>query len=78
MMSGQVFAKRIAHSALFFSGVSGCAHIRHAAEVRVGSLDGSERFLHNRLFGATDEKTDSRKSYCKVKASRHLQYRGLR
>ena len=45
--------------------------------MRVGSFDGSQRFLHNRLFGATDEKTNSRKSYCKVKAFRHLQHRGL-
>lgn len=75
VVAGQIFAERIAHSALFFSRVSGSTNIRHASEMRIGRFDGSQRFLYNRLFGATDEKTASRKSYCKVKAFRHLRHR---
>ncbi len=65
-------------SASFDPRVSGGADIGHATKVRVRGFDSSQGLLHHSLFCATNENTTNTKNYCKAKASRHLQHRGLR
>src|SRR5947209_18312804 len=67
--SRQVSAESVARTAFFLLGVGGGSHIAHATQTRVGCFDSGQRFLDSgRLLSATDEKTNSCESYCKVKA----------
>src|SRR5438309_253290 len=76
-MTGQISAEGISMSAFFDPRVSGRADIRNATKVRIRRRDSSHGFLDNRLFCATNEDTANSKNYCKVKAFRHLEHRGL-
>src|SRR6478736_4212381 len=77
MMPGQISTERISSTAFLDSGISGRADIGHAAKMRVRGFDSSQGLLHYSLFCATDQDTTNCKNYCKVKAFRHLQHRGL-
>src|SRR5205085_6402060 len=76
--AGQIGAEGISTSAFFDACVSGRPDIGHATAVRIRGLDRGQRFLHYRLLCATNQDTTNSENYCKAKAFRHLQHRGLR